>query len=166
LEQHVPRKLPFYSTLHGRKCASGTSRRKHPIDYLLDTVKPHNQRVISTHLSNRTWARKKNLKRIRDRLCTQEFFALPPDDDGPSLPLPAKSLGHCICPDSHFTAAARDVANDIARFEPGRLAQGKSGDWAKVEGIHRTAAAEYQEDFKNTYHERLERERRGMSWRI
>lgn len=103
--------------------------------------------------------KKKNLKRIRDRLCTQEFFALPPDDDGPSLPLPAKSLGHCICPDSHFTAAARDVANDIARFEPGRLAQGKSGDWAKVEGIHRTAAAEYQEDFKNTYHERLERER-------
>ncbi|KAI9881000.1 MAG: hypothetical protein M1830_009494 [Pleopsidium flavum] len=118
--------------------------------------------------------KRRNFKRFRDRLCTQEFFALPPpsssssdddddnDDDNPSVPLPAQALDHSNCSDAQCTAASGPVANnsDLASSRPGRAAaQAKRGEWAKAEGVHRTAAAEYQEDFKRAYNERLERER-------
>jgi len=83
--------------------------------------------------------KKRIFKRDRDRLITKEFFALPPEDDKPTLDSIAR------CGHSRFDQAANT----------------KPGDWIRTDLISKTSSPKYQEDIKRAYIEQSKLQRQN-----
>lgn len=78
------------------------------------------------------------LKRTREKLITQDFFALPENHDGPA----SDHTADCAC-------------------RPFQVADTKPGDWIRTDLINKTSTAKYQEEIKQAYLEqsRLQRQK-------